>query len=116
MLNSLGHGELARTYEASAIKAMQWAEADYARRAQRSSSYTANGVKVERMDNHPDVRDKRNYAAAELFRLTGDSKWHDVFVETTMLNKSGVDLYVWKSHEQSQAAWAYVNTRPNRCQ
>jgi endoglucanase len=46
-----------------------------------------------------------------LFRLTGNPKWHDVFVETTMLNKPGVDLYVWRSHEQSQAAWIYVNTR-----
>ena len=110
VLKSLGHGELAQTYEVSAIKAMEWAEADYAKRAQRRASYTVNGVKIERMDNHSDVRDKRNHAAAELFRLTGNSKWHHVFVETTRLNKSGVDLYVWKSHEQSEAAWAYVNT------
>ena len=79
--------------------------------AQAASLWYDNGVKIERMDNHTDVRDKRNHAAAELFRLTGNSKWHDVFVETTKLNKSDVDLYVWKSHEQSQAAWAYVNTR-----
>ena len=110
VLKSLGHGQSARTYEASAIKAMEWAEADHANRAQRRASYTVNGVTIERMDEHTDVRDKRNYAAAELFRLTGNSKWHDVFVETTKLNKSGVDLYVWKSHEQSQAAWVYVNT------
>ena len=111
VLKLLGNGELARTYEVSAIKAMEWAEADYAKREQRSSSYTVNGVKIERMDNHIDVRDKRNHAAAELFRLTGNTKWHDVFVKTTKFNKSGVDLYVWRSHEQSQAAWAYVNTR-----
>ncbi|MHC4564766.1 MAG: glycoside hydrolase family 9 protein, partial [Planctomycetota bacterium] len=109
-LKSLGHDDLARTYQTSAIKAMEWAEADYAKRTRRSSSYTVSSVKIDRMDNHIDVRDKRNHAAAELFRLTGDSKWHDVFVETTKLNKPGVDLYVWKSHEQSQAAWAYVNT------
>jgi endoglucanase len=111
VLKSLGREELAQTYQASAIKAMEWAESDYAKRNQRSPSYTINGVTVERMDNHPDVRDKRNHAAAELFRLTGNPKWHDVFVETTMLNKPGVDLYVWRSHEQSQAAWIYVNTR-----
>ncbi len=110
VLKSLGHDELAQTYQASAVKAMEWAESDYAKRNQRSSSYTVNGVKIERMDNHTDVRDKRNHAAAELFRLTGDPKWHDVFVESTMLNKPGVDLYVWRSHEQGQAAWAYVNT------
>jgi endoglucanase len=111
VLKSLGHDDLARTYEASAIKAMEWAEADYAQRGQRSPSYTVNGVEIKRMDNHIDVRDKRNYAAAELFRLTGETKWHQVFVETTMFNKPGVDLYVWRSHEQSEAAWAYVNTR-----
>jgi endoglucanase len=111
VLKLLGHDELAQTYQASAVKAMEWAEADYAKRQQRSSSYTVNGVEIELMDNHIDVRDKRNHAAAELFRLTGNPKWHDVFVETTMLNKPGMDLYVWRSHEQSQAAWAYVNTR-----
>jgi endoglucanase len=111
VLRALGQDELARTYQKSAIKAMEWAEADYAKRNQRSPSYKVNGVTVERMDNDPDVRDKRNLAAAELFRLTGDPKWHEIFVETTMLNKPGVDLYVWRSHEQSDAAWAYVNTR-----
>ncbi|MHC4324219.1 MAG: glycoside hydrolase family 9 protein, partial [Planctomycetota bacterium] len=110
VLKSLGHGDLARTYQESAVKAMEWAEADYAGKDRRSSSYTVNGVKIDRMDNHIDVRDKRNHAAAELFRLTGNPKWHNVFAETTLLNKPGVDLYVWKSHEQSQAAWAYVNT------
>ncbi len=110
VLKSLGHDDLARTYETSASRAMGWAEADYAKRTQRSSSYSVKNVKIDRMDDHSDVRDKRNYAAAELFRLTGNTKWHEVFVETTKLGKSGVDLYVWKSHEQSQAAWVYVNT------
>jgi endoglucanase len=110
VLKALGQEELARTYEESAIKAMEWAEADYAQRGRRGSSYTLNSVKIERMDNNIDVRDKRNYAAAELFRLTGNPKWQQVFVETTKLNKPGVDLYVWQDHEQSQAAWAYVNT------
>jgi len=111
VLKILGQDDLARTYQASAVKAMEWAEADYAKRGQRRPSYAVKGVEIERMDNHIDVKDKRNYAAAELFRLTGNQRWHDVFIETTMLNNSGVDLYVWKSHEQSQAAWAYVNTR-----
>ena len=113
VLNLLGHDALARTYETSAIKAMAWAEADYVQRSKRSASYTVNGVKIDRMDDHIDVRDKRNHAAAELYRLTNDSRWHDVFVETTQLNRPGVDLYVWKSHQQSEAAWAYVNTRPS---
>ncbi len=114
VLRLLGHEALARPYEASAIRAMAWAEADYAQRTERSASYSANWVnkvKIDRMDDHIDVRDKRNYAAAELFRLTGDLRWHDVFVETTQLNQPGVNLYLWKSHKQSQAAWTYVNTR-----
>ena len=58
-----------------------------------------------------DVRDMRNYAAAELFRLTGQARWHEVFLETTMLNKPDAVLYLWQSHEQRHGAWAYVSIK-----
>ena len=109
-LKSLGADELADVYARSAVRAMNWAESDYAQRDRRGRSYQAGGVEIERMDHDHRVNDARNHAAAELFRLTGEDRWHRVFVETTKLNQPGVQLYVWRSHEQREAAWAYLNT------
>ena len=114
VLKSLGHERLAQTYQDSAMRAMNWAERDYAQRGQRARSYRSKGVDIKRMDDHIDVSDKRNQAAAELFRLTGAARWHQVFLQTTQLNQANAQLYVWKSHEQREAAWTYLNTDPNR--
>ncbi len=84
VLKALGKPGLAAIYQTSALRAMEWAEQDYAQRQSRPATYETGGVKIERMDNHIDVRNKRNYAAAELFRLTGDERWHRVFLETTI--------------------------------
>jgi endoglucanase len=113
VLKALGRSELAGVYEASALRAMEWAEKDYVQRDQRAKSYESNGVTIERMDHHPQVRDMRNYAAAELFRLTGDERWQRIFRETTKLNQPDAQLYVWQSHEQREAAWVYINTPRN---
>ncbi len=110
VLKSLGQDEPANVYESSALRAMHWAENDYAQRDRRGKTYPSNGVTIERMDDHHQVRDMRNYAAAELFRLTGDDQWQRVFRETTKLNQPGAQLYVWQSHEQREAAWVYVRT------
>ena len=110
VLKSLGQAKRARVYEDSALRAMNWAENDYAQRDRRPGSYSSNGVTIERMDNHTQVRDMRNYAAAELVHLTGDEKWQRVFQETTKLNQPAAQLYVWQSHEQREAAWVYVRT------
>ena len=93
---------------------MAWAETDYAQCQQRPRSYRSRGVDIQRMDDHIDVRDKRNYAAAELYRLTGAAPWHQVFLQTTQLNQPNAQLYVWKSHEQHEAAWTYLNIDPKR--
>lgn len=114
VLKSFGQASLAQTYEDSALRAMTWAERDYAQRGQRVKSYRSRGIDIERMDDHIDVRDKRNYAAAELYRLTGAVKWHQVFLQTTKLNQANAQLYVWKSHEQREAAWTYLNTESSR--
>ena len=63
---------LAQTYRESALKAMEWAEKDLP----RSEKEDYNG-------KHPAVRDARNYAAAELYRLTGDTRWNTLFLDTT---------------------------------
>ena len=56
------------------------------------------------------VRDGRNYAAAELFRLTGDRQWHDLFVETSQLVDDEIPMFEWRSHDQSEAAWVFALT------
>lgn len=110
VLKALGRDEMASVYEASALRAMEWAEKDYAQRNERAKTYQSNGVTIERMDDNHQVRDMRNYAAAELFRLTGDERWQNIFRETTKLNEPNAQLYVWQSHEQREAAWVYVRT------
>jgi len=110
VLKALGRTALASVYETSALRAMEWAEKDYARRDKRAKTYQSKGMTVERMDDHHQVRDMRNYAAAELFRLTGDERWQRIFRETTKLNEPNAQLYVWQSHEQREGAWTYIRT------
>ena len=87
-------------YQESALRAMRWAEAD---REREEKEYL--------MANHPAVRDVRNYAAAELFRLTGDAQWNRLFLATTVFTKPKVTIpFNWDSLDQGDAAWVYVRT------
>ena len=61
---------LAATYRTSALRAMQWAEQDYVRMQQ-----AANWPEVKD-DARNEIRDARNLAAIELYRLTGEDSWH----------------------------------------
>ena len=90
------HPKLAAVYRTSAVRAMQWAEAE---------------LKKSQGKKHPHaVNDARNLAAAELFRLTGDAQWHVVFVATSVFTDPKADLYKWKDHDQGHAAWVYART------
>ena len=63
------------------------------------------------MGKHPAVRDARNYAAAELFRLTGEPQWNALFVATTEFTNPGRRVpYHWDSLDQADAAWVYART------
>jgi endoglucanase len=88
--------ELAKAYRESALRAMAWAERELPSRA-------------DKKDPHA-VRDARNLAAAELFRLTGEARWHDLFLQTTAFNRPDAELNVWQDHDQSDAAWVYLRT------
>ena len=85
---------LAAVYSESALRAMTWAETHFDAKAGYPNA----------------VRDARNLAAAELFRLTGDRRWHDLFLKTTVFTEPGKDLFVWRKHEQREAPWVYVRT------
>ncbi len=88
---------LAKIYRESALRAMAWAEEDYQKR------------RSEKLPH--EVNDARNLAALELFRLTGEKRWHDLFLETTVFKEPNSELHVWKSHQQSDAAFLYLRTR-----
>lgn len=88
--------DLARTLLESARKAMGWGEAEFTR------------IKDPKLPHA--VRDARNLAAASLFAVTGEERWNDIFVGTTVFTDPGKTLCVWQSHNQRDAAFIYART------
>lgn len=88
--------EMAQGYRDSALRAMRWAEEELPRRKDKNDPHAVN--------------DARNLAAAELFRLTEEAEWHELFLSTTFLKDPKASLYQWRSHEQRDAAWVYLRT------
>lgn len=93
----------AEVYRESAIRAMLWAEAKVAEgNYEKKFEFVPKGI-----------NDYRNLAAVELYRLTGTSKWHDIFRETTFLNVEGASISKYggpKRYLQGKAAFVYINT------
>lgn len=88
---------LSATYRASALAAFAWAESDHAGRR-------AAGRKLP---GWQDI-DARNLASLELYRLTGERRWHDVFREDSCLTRPDQPLFRWGAHIQRDAAFAYT--------
>jgi endoglucanase len=61
--------ELSKTYQTSALRAMAYAEREQ--------------PKLTDKDSPKEIRDRRNHAALELYRLTQDLKWHQLFITTS---------------------------------
>ncbi|MDA3963336.1 MAG: glycoside hydrolase family 9 protein [Planctomycetota bacterium] len=81
-------------YQTSAENAMAWAEAWLANN---------NGAAL-----HHGYRDARNAAALELYRLTGATNWHQLFLQTTAFDGSKeLKTQVWDSHDQAFNALEY---------
>ena len=100
---------LSQVYRDSALRAMQWGESEYAR-LQKAADWSQI-----RQDARNQLRDERNLAAAELFRLTSDDRWQQLFLTTTKFTDPNAELAVWQSHDQTEAAWIYLRTeRPGR--
>ena len=70
--------ELAETYRDSAMRGMAWAENEYARALAEGSGQAVRN----------DAREIRNLAALELYRISGDEKWHRIFEEHTVLENA----------------------------
>ncbi|MFK8183874.1 MAG: glycoside hydrolase family 9 protein [Phormidesmis sp.] len=90
--------QLAATYEESALRAMAYAEANY-------PQYVAAGH-TGSLQHY--VKDERNLAALELYRLTGESRWHELFLATTIFTNANAEASVYGSHEQRNAAFLYA--------
>jgi len=83
---------LSKIYLDSALRAMAWAEAEYLSH-----------------DDWPSlVGDSRNHAAASLLRLTGETRWNEIFLETTAFDDPSAKLFVWGERDQIEAVWDYV--------
>ncbi len=89
---------LATTYRESALKAMAYAETHYA-------EYQAAKPTGELQHQ---VKDQRNLAALELYRLTDDAKWHDIFLATTVFKDPKAEASIYGVHEQRDAAFLYA--------
>ena len=76
VLKMLGKNETARIWEVSAVKAMEWAEVEY-QKWMASPDYAKVRDRAKRT-----VPGERNLAAVELYRLTHDKRWHQVYLLT----------------------------------
>ncbi len=85
-------------YEESAVRAIRWAEAEYARWKQGPDFAKARKHAVK------EIEAERNLAAVEVYRLTGDRKWHDLFVATQDGGTFGPDAaFVYARLDASKA-------------
>jgi endoglucanase len=89
---------LATVYENSAIKAMNWAEAE---------------VPTDPKYNNIDIRDERNLAALELYLLTQNARWNNIFLEDTVFTGALRDVYEFEKHDQRQSAFLYARAPQN---
>ncbi|MGK7912763.1 MAG: Ig-like domain-containing protein, partial [Synechococcus sp.] len=96
---------LASQYRVSALSAMNWAEAEFL----TDASYDVM-----------QIRDERNLAALELYLLTEDPVWHQLFLDTTVFageqcgpDQPCFDTFQNGSHEQRGAALLYARAPRN---
>ncbi len=89
--------DLSVEYRKSSIAAMAYAEKAFADNDYEKIPYA--------------VTDARNLASAELYRLTGEEIYHEIFLKTTVFIDPKADLYKWKFHEQRDAAFVYFRIK-----
>lgn len=99
LLKEYAHPEMAQEYLDSALRAMEWAETDYAKI--KEDATVSEYAKII-------IRDLRNAAALEIYIATGDSKWHDIFLADTVFTHKRVAIYDYNVHDQRQAAYRYA--------
>lgn len=89
--------ELSSIYKESARSAIEWAE-------ERIQAWLE-----DEETRHPrDVTDQRSLAALEMYRLTSDRKWHELFLENTDLKNPENVPVGWVINPQIDAAFLYT--------
>lgn len=88
---------LAATYRDSALRAMAWSDERW--RQMRAKPDLAKRWYIS---------DDRNFAAIELYRVTADRRWLDIFLEESVLTAENPELFQWGKHVQLHAAFAYA--------
>jgi endoglucanase len=91
VLKMLGKTDEAMVWEKSAVKAMQWAEVE------NQKWITSPDYAKVRENAKRTVPEERNLAAVELYRLTQDKRWHEVYLSTQNL-----------STKRSEASFVYA--------
>ncbi|HBC87822.1 MAG TPA: hypothetical protein DCZ94_12780 [Lentisphaeria bacterium] len=91
--------ELAKVYEDSAVKAFNWAEGDYAKRKADGSISKLKDLWV--------ATDARNLSALILYDISGDKKYHDIFMDSTCL-RDPTTVCWWAKQIQCDAAFHYA--------
>ncbi|MEM6332024.1 MAG: glycoside hydrolase family 9 protein [Planctomycetota bacterium] len=86
---------LASEYADAAERAFDWSETQLSAAGWNAEAYA--------------IRDARNLAAIELYRLRGTSRFHDVAVATTAFNQPRQSLQQWKEFHQREAGASYAH-------
>ncbi|MBN2763317.1 MAG: glycoside hydrolase family 9 protein, partial [Bacteroidales bacterium] len=93
----------ARLWEESAVKAMEWAENEYER------WITSPDYSKVRDRAKSTVLVERNLAAVELYRLTSDKRWHQVYISTQKTESNRTEaLFIYARLDKSMVnrkAW-----------
>jgi endoglucanase len=90
----------AEAYEESALRAFAYAE-------QRYPKPPADGWPFP-------VRDLRNLAALQFWRLTNQDRWHQIFLQDTLFKTANIPLSEYGVHDQAEAAFLYARLAPNQ--
>ena len=85
--------KLSGQWQQSATRAFEYAE----KRTEAGSHYA-----------HFAIRDSRNHAAVELWRLTGDNRYHQIFLQSTLMKQGIVIPWVWEQQDQVDATFLYA--------
>jgi len=97
--------KLSATYRETALKAMEWAEADRAKRK-------TNGTWDKLPNRTEEIHQCRNLAAGCLYELTKDPHWNAVFVEDTVLKTDDTPSFRG-NHVGRAAAFLYARLPQN---
>ncbi len=83
---------------------------EYEKRA-RAAMHRAEAMFRKDPEQPFQVTDARNFAAIQMYRLTGNPLWHTVFLETSVFANPvsrPPALYRYDQYDQADAAWTYV--------